>query len=463
MRLKNIINAVCISALLLNLSKYAYAVPGDFDGDGTSDLSVALVDRAAKSTAWLTRPSNGLTPKFWTFNVPADALVSMRYFAGDSRYYPGIVSVKDSKLPLEWYVKNSSNGTVSFKWGLPGDIIPNQADIDCDGREDPLVVRNIGGVLNWYFARTATNTMFQTVFGIAGDQVGMSDTKGDCTADMIALRNGFNWYVRDPVSLGFSTVQWGLNGDIPMLPTDIDSDGLPDYVISRRSSAGQVAYIKFGNGQTRNVNLGQNTSIPQVGSFGPGSKFAWSQRDTGWTAISNENGSANVFRFGISSNAIVRADGTVVQPSSDSTFGGVSVPPQVPQSGSGATFGSCQQILDVSDGKIFIYKNSAPIRNAAGNISGYRIQPTLIMNRNISSKGNSIVYDSKGSEIGRCPWASANGHAGGRYRCTMPTSSLRNSAINNTGNPKILFKINSSQCVSVPDAGKCYGSVKGLC
>lgn len=127
--------------------------------------------------------------------------------------------------------------------------------------------------------------------------------------------------------------------------------------------------------------------------------------------------------------------------------------------------GLCRNVTEVTSGGLFIYKNSAPLRSGGVGtpLVGYRKEPTLIMNRNVSSRGTSNVYDHSGNRIGSCPWASAEGHSGGRYRCTMQTSSLRRTAVKNTRKASVLIKINSSTCVNVPDAGRCYGSVKGLC
>jgi hypothetical protein len=125
----------------------------------------------------------------------------------------------------------------------------------------------------------------------------------------------------------------------------------------------------------------------------------------------------------------------------------------------------CPTILGVQDKGLFIYKNSAPIRSGGVGtpLIGFRDEPTLIMNRNVSSRGWTTIYDSKGNSLGRCPWADAHGHSGGRYRCTMNTRTLRRAAVKNTKSPLIYIRLTAKTCVSVPDAGKCYGSVKGKC
>lgn len=112
----------------------------------------------------------------------------------------------------------------------------------------------------------------------------------------------------------------------------------------------------------------------------------------------------------------------------------------------------------------FIYKNSAPLRSGGVGtpLVGFRYEPTVISNIRGVLLSSANIYDTNGATIGRCPFASAQGHAG-RYRCTMKTSSLRRAAVRNTRSPAVLFQLKGKSCVLIPDAGKCYGSVKGAC
>lgn len=124
----------------------------------------------------------------------------------------------------------------------------------------------------------------------------------------------------------------------------------------------------------------------------------------------------------------------------------------------------CPKVQAAGSESSTIYKQSAPLR--AGGVGtplvGYRKELTLIFNKRNFSGGSHTVYDSKGNSLGRCPVVSAHGHAG-RARCTMQTSTVRRAAIRNTRSPRIYFKVSQNLCVSVADAGRCVGSVKGLC
>lgn len=125
----------------------------------------------------------------------------------------------------------------------------------------------------------------------------------------------------------------------------------------------------------------------------------------------------------------------------------------------------CPKTEQVGSESATIYKNSAPLRanpTYGAPIVGYRYEPTLIFNKRNFTGSSFTIYDGKGNSLARCPYATAVNHQG-RARCTAQTASVRRAAVKNTGSPTIYFKISQNLCVSVPDAGRCYGSVKGPC
>lgn len=124
----------------------------------------------------------------------------------------------------------------------------------------------------------------------------------------------------------------------------------------------------------------------------------------------------------------------------------------------------CPISQDVGSQSSTIYKQSAPLRSGGVGtpLIGYRKEPTLIYNKRNFSGGSATIYDSQGNSIVRCPHTSAHGHAG-RARCTVQTTTVRRAAVKKTGSPTIYFKVSGRLCVKVADAGRCYGSVKGLC
>lgn len=429
-------------ALSVIVPATAFAVPGDYDGDGRSDLSVALASRSSSgnsgTTAWLTRLATGATSS-WNWNIPADAYVTGRFFSGDSRYYPGIVWVRSSTLPLEWYIKNSSQQDVLVKFGLPGDSITNLGDWDGDGRDDISVVRvGAGDILSWFVALTAGNgSLVEYQFGLKGDLAGVSDVDGDGLAEMVVLRDGYNWFVREPSEESYLQVQWGLSGDIPLFPQDLDGDNLTDYIIARRTGTLQNAYIRYGNGQQAIFSLGQDSSIPQIGHFRGKPAFAWSQRDTGWTAIrKNKDASLKLFQFGISTNAIIRADGTVVQPSSDGRF------PASSDGGGGGGSAGCSSVL--SSG--WLLKPAS--QDSGGTRQG---KPLILFSRNLpSSSCLNILAAANGTIIGQYGRFSSERYYSG-YGCGSgySASQFAQRALDASGSKNIY--------VQDPNSGRCYG------
>ncbi len=448
--------ALVMCCVITFLSTDSFAVPGDFDGDNKSDFSVALANRNGSTntgtTAWLTRLGSGTGYYFWTWGVPADAYVTGRFYVGDERYYPGIVWVRDANLPLEWYIKNAAGQDVFLKFGLPGDSITNLGDWDGDGREDISVVRvGTGNVLNWYVALTqGPGSIVQYQFGISGDMAGMSDVDGDGSAEMVVLRNDYNWYVRDPAEETFTQKQWGLPGDIPLLPQDLDGDGLPDYIIARRTGTLQNAYVSYGNGQQAVFSLGQDSSIPQLGHFRNHlPNFAWSQRDSGWMAVrKNSDGSLKLFQFGIASNAIIRADGTVVQPSSNGRFPATTDDDDDDDDDSGGGGGGdggsagCSRVFDSG----WLLKPAS--QDSGGTREG---KPLILFSRNLpSSSCLNILAAANGTIIGKYGRFSSERYYSG-YGCGSgySASEFAQRAVNASGSKNIY--------VQDPSSGSCYG------
>ena len=359
--IRNFKQLLCLLLALLTFASEAAAAPalGDYNGDGRSDFAVALVNRQTNSTAWLSRLGETQS-LFWTFGRPGDALVTGKWF-GDGKVYPGIVWVRDARAVLEWYLKTPAGGEVLVGYGLPGDTVPNQGDLDCDGTTDFTVVRNgtagrFPGSKIWYVALSSLGGQVAEVpFGLTNDRVGVADMDGDGCAEQIALRDGYLWFTKKLFGTAVTQVQWGLPGDYPMMPLDINVDGQADYMISRAEGAIQRIYVRYSANSTEIFNAGLATSIPMAGNFIGAPSFAWSQRDTGFIGILNFSRQVVVYSFGIAANAIIRPDGTVVQPSESGRFGTPSTPGGgggTDGGGGGGNIGSlrCDSTLDMTDG-----------------------------------------------------------------------------------------------------------------
>ncbi len=262
----------------------------------------------------------------YSFSVPADAFVSGRYF-GDGKTYPGVVYVRDKGLPLEWHIKNPLGTETSVLFGLPGDTIINQGDLDCDGITDFIVVRERNDIIPtfkfWYVALSSGGGgILENIFGRTGDRLAVKDLDGDGCDEMVAIRDGFIWFSKKLFSTELRQVQWGIPGDIPLLPQDLNFDGVPDYIIVRPGATSQTAFIRFSEVFFMMIPLGDKSTIPSVAQFwNEGPNFSWQDRSKRIITVRAPNGAPFTFPWGSSSESIIRPDGTVVQPNESGRFG----------------------------------------------------------------------------------------------------------------------------------------------
>jgi hypothetical protein len=85
---------------------------------------------------------------------------------------------------------------------------------------------------DWYVIQSRTGTGWSPVqWGATGDVPVPGDYDGDGTTDVAVYRPGVGlWYVR-----GQFTVQWGWPEDVPV-PADFDGDGQTDATVWRPAS-----------------------------------------------------------------------------------------------------------------------------------------------------------------------------------------------------------------------------------
>ncbi|MFN8391165.1 MAG: hypothetical protein U0136_12815 [Bdellovibrionota bacterium] len=310
---------VLLGSLICANSASALPAQGDYDGDGRSDLAVAEVNRGLQTTSWFVRLTSGAPSLGFNFAGAADAFVTGRYFRNDPRVYPGIVRVKDQTQPLAWTIKTPSGADASMNYGVPGDIIPNQGDLDCDGITDLVVTRNGTGIYQgfklWYVALSAKpGAVQQMLFGLATDHVATADMDGDGCSELLVLRENFHWFSRKLFQEGVTDVQWGLPGDIPLVPQDMTGDGIADYIVTRNFGGVQYALVRLPDGSTSIEQLGNSTAVPLVGNFIGVNFFAWLERATSFIGVGQFDRVPVVFPFSLPTNWLIRPDGTVVPP-----------------------------------------------------------------------------------------------------------------------------------------------------
>lgn len=189
--------SIFVSAQASANTGLTYKAPGDFDGDGKTDIAIY-------------RPDNG-----------------------------------------QWWIQRSSDGShyvVTF--GLNTDK-PIPYDYTGDGKADIAIWRPSSG--EWFILRSEDFSYYSIPFGLSSDIPVPADYDGDDKTDLAVWRpSNATWYIQKS-SGGYDIVTFGISSDIPA-PADFDGDGKADIAASRvtsfwirQTSDNSVYAVPFGN------------------------------------------------------------------------------------------------------------------------------------------------------------------------------------------------------------------------
>ena len=229
-------------------------VPGDYDGDGKTDLAVFRADTTAHTGNWYLYFSGSNTWSGVQFGLDTDAGVPADY-DGDGKTDIAVWRAAGGN----WYILRSSDAGVSFgQLGAAGDVTA-PADYDGDGRADIAVWRNANTT---FYSLNSSNLAYQYfTFAHSSTEPVAGDYDGDGRADY-AIRSGANWVI---ATSSTGTIQppvaWEQAGD-RAVPNDYDGDGKVDIAVWRASNGNWYIRKSGSNGALRQEGWGMAGDIP---------------------------------------------------------------------------------------------------------------------------------------------------------------------------------------------------------
>ena len=287
-------NTIGSTGRITGLAVASSAAPGDFDGDGRSDLTVFRPSFGF----WVTLKSGTTMGATTAWGSSADKPV-VGDFDGDEQ---GDIAIYRPSTGA-WYVLPSSPTVVpyGFNWGNSADI-PVPWDYDGDGKTDIAVFRPSTGT--WFVVPSTSGVPYGVFWGNSADIPTPGDYDGDRKADIAVYRpsNG-TWYVIPSTTGVPYPVNWGNSADKPVA-ADYDGDGKTDVAVFRPSN-GTWYVIPSTTGVPYGTAWGNSADIPVPADFDGDAKTdvaVYRPSNGTWYVIPSSTGVPYPFMWGNSTD-----------------------------------------------------------------------------------------------------------------------------------------------------------------
>ncbi|RUL84947.1 Ig-like domain-containing protein [Tautonia sociabilis] len=254
--------------------------PGDFDGDGVTDLAVfrPVSDLLPGAAEWFILPSStgqGVRILFGGaggLDVPA-----VGDFDGDGRDDIAVFRPNSDLIPgaSQWFILPSGPNDVNYSQKLGGYSVlfgqagvdqPVPLDYDGDGRDDVATFRPTTS--EWFIMRSSLPTAsagLRVAFGVPGDLAAPADYDGDGIADLAAFRPSTGvWTIRRTTDSQDVVIAFGSSGDIPVLGPLAARD--PRTIASSSTSGAGVGQAALQAGSTASTALDLGTQTAPTAS-----------------------------------------------------------------------------------------------------------------------------------------------------------------------------------------------------
>jgi hypothetical protein len=237
----------------------------DYDGDGRNDLVAFSGEGTLRVWRILQTGSNTVREVRWGHISVNDQIVPADY-DGDGK---ADIAVYRRSEGIWYIIRSSDNQMQAEVYGLGPNDLANVGDFDKDGKNDLTVIRTTANGFAWFTRRSSDGTMDVVLWGAPATDSSFPtvqmDIDGDGRQDHMVVRdpNGFatpgapvTYFIRRSSDGQMFVLQWGLDTDARLFG-DYDGDGKTD-IVARRNEGGQLVWYIYqsSNGQGRAVPFG---------------------------------------------------------------------------------------------------------------------------------------------------------------------------------------------------------------